>query len=108
MQLQRLLGDRGEMIVFGGLDAQAIKLDPSAMIARELVVRGFWMTAWMRRPENRPQLGAAAKRVFELASAGELPLPVSRILRLEDCQDAFIEAERSGRHGKVLLAVAVG
>lgn len=108
MQLQRLLGKHGEMIVFGGLDAQAIKLDPSAMIMNELVVRGFWMYEWMQRSENRQRASAAIQRVYELALADELPLPVARILRLEDCQDAFIDAERSGRHGKVVFAVAVG
>lgn len=104
MQLQRLLGKGGEMIVFGALDAQAIKLDPGSMISNELTVRGFWMYPWMQRPENAHRAAAATKRVFELASAGELLLPVAHTYPLSACTDALIEAEKSGRNGKVLFA----
>ena len=103
LALQRLLAARGEYIVFGGLSGEAMRLDPSAMIARELIVRGFWMTAWQQRASAHDQQRALG-RVFELALGGELPLPVEATFPLREAKEALARAERGGRAGKVLLA----
>ncbi len=68
--MQRLLAQSGELIVFGGLSGSAMRLDPGRLISHELIVRGFWMTAWMRRPQNADRLASSLRRVFELASGG--------------------------------------
>ena len=103
LDMQRLLGRFGELIVFGGLAGAAMKLDPSVMISNELVVRGFWMTAWTQRATPDARV-AAARRVFELALKGELPLPVAGVFPLGDCTTALTAAETPGRSGKVLFA----
>ena len=102
LELQQLLAHGGELIVFGGLSGQAIKLNPSLMISQEAIVRGFWMTSWMQRatPEQR---AVATERVFRLAMSGELPLPVSKVYSLRDAADALRAAETPGRSGKVLF-----
>ncbi len=100
--LQRLLGVGGELIVFGGLAGEAMKLDPGLMISKELVVRGFWMTAWMQRAT--PAQGASAmQRVFELALKGDLPLPVAATYAIHDAEAALNAAETPGRGGKILF-----
>jgi NADPH:quinone reductase-like Zn-dependent oxidoreductase len=101
--LQRLLAPFGELIVFGGLSGQAIKLSPGLMIAKETVVRGFWMNAWMQRASHE-QRTSVTRRVFELALANRLPLPVSAVYPLEEAASALRAAETSGRSGKILFA----
>ena len=103
LEYQRLLANGGELIVFGGLSGAAIKLDPSLMISQEATVRGFWMTSWMQRatPEQRV---AVTKRVFAMALANELPLPVAGIYPLADAATALRAAQTPGRNGKVLFA----
>lgn len=103
--MQRLLGVDGELIVFGGLGAEPMRLDPSLMISREIVVRGFWMNAWMRRPGNADRAASAIRRVFELAMTGELPLPVAGVYPPTRARDALVAAETPGRGGKVLFAM---
>jgi NADPH:quinone reductase-like Zn-dependent oxidoreductase len=102
MDLQRLLAHSGELIVFGGLSGSAIKLDPSLMISQEAVVRGFWMTSWMQRA-TAEQRGAAMQRVFAMAIANELPLPVSAVYPLSEAAAAISAAQTPGRNGKVLF-----
>jgi NADPH:quinone reductase len=102
-ELQRLLAPFGELIVFGGLSGQAIKLSPGLMIAKETVVRGFWMNAWMQRASHE-QRTSVTRRVFELALANRLPLPVSAVYPLEEAASALRAAETSGRSGKILFA----
>ncbi len=104
LDLQRLLAHHGELIVFGGLSGAAIKLDPSLMISSEATVRGFWMTSWMSRATH-DERGAAMRRVFELALAGELPLPVGAIYELAQVREAMRAAETPGRPGKILLRI---
>jgi NADPH:quinone reductase-like Zn-dependent oxidoreductase len=102
VELQRLLAQFGELIVFGGLSRQAIKLDPGLMIAKETVVRGFWMNAWMQRASNEERT-SATRRVFELARVHELPLPVAGVYPLDEAAAALRAAETPGRAGKVLF-----
>jgi NADPH:quinone reductase-like Zn-dependent oxidoreductase len=102
LELQELLAKQGELIIFGGLSGQAIKLNPSTMISHEIVVRGFWMTAWMMRaaPDER---AAAMGEVFARVLAGELPLPVGGTYTLDEHRAALAAAETPGRTGKVLF-----
>jgi len=100
--MQRLLAKGGELIVFGGLSLGAMKLDPGLMIANELTVRGFWMTAWTARASGADRAKAMGA-VFELAMKGELPLPVAGVFALERAADALRAAETPGRHGKILF-----
>ncbi|HEV3155423.1 MAG TPA: zinc-binding dehydrogenase [Candidatus Baltobacteraceae bacterium] len=103
IELARLLAPGGELIVFGGLGGQAMRLDPGRLISHELTVRGFWMTAWMRRPENAPRVAAAMQRVFALALGGDLPLPVGGVYSLSQVREALTAAETPGRAGKMLF-----
>lgn len=103
MELQSLLAQFGELIIFGGLSGTALKLNPSLIIAQESTVRGFWMSAWMTRA-SREQRADASQRVFQLAVNGELPLPVGGVYTLHDAASALKAAETPGRPGKILFA----
>lgn len=103
LELQSVLADRGEIVIFGGLSGAAIKLDPSLMISLECVVRGFWMTSWMERATIEQRAGAMQK-VFEMAMSGTLPLPVAGVYPLSDFKSALLAAETPGRPGKVLFS----
>lgn len=103
LELQRLLGEGGELIVFGALSGEAMRLDPGLMIERQLIVRGFWMTALGKHPDGGARLAKAMQRVVELAARRELPLAVAGEYALTDVRDALIAAESPGRNGKVLL-----
>lgn len=103
LELQRLLAQFGELVVFGGLSGASLKFDPGLMIAQESVVRGFWMNTWMQRASEGDRVDAM-QRVFALALSGELPLPVGGIYPLRDAAQALRAAETPGRSGKILLA----
>ena len=98
-----MLAQFGELIVFGALSGASMKLAPGLMIAKETIIRGFWMNSWMPRA-SAEQRASAFGRVFELALAGELPLPVAGIYPLRDAAKALKAAEAPGRGGKVLFA----
>ncbi len=100
--LNALLGKHGEHVVFGALAGGALKLNPGALIFSESIVRGFWMSAWMRdaTPEQR---AGAFKRLFAHALANELPLPAGGTFELGKASQALEAAETPGRSGKMLF-----
>jgi NADPH:quinone reductase-like Zn-dependent oxidoreductase len=103
LELQRLLASDGELVVFGALSGAPLKLDPGLMIAKENVVRGFWMNTWMQRASEGDRVDAM-QRVFALALSGELALPVAGVYPLRDAAQALRAAEAPGRGGKILFA----
>ncbi len=103
IHLQHLLAKGGELIVFGGLAAEPMRLDPGLLISREQHVRGFWMTAWMKRPENASRMTSAMHRVFELALAGDLPISAAGVYSLSESYAALTAAQAPGRSGKILF-----
>jgi NADPH:quinone reductase-like Zn-dependent oxidoreductase len=103
VDLQRLLAQFGEIVIFGGLSGAAIKLDPSLMISLECSVRGFWITTWMQRASAEQRV-SAVQRVFGLAMKGALPLPVAAVYPLSKAAEALAAAEKPGRPGKVLFS----
>ena len=103
LELQRVLAQFGEIIIFGGLSGAAIKLDTGLMVSLECTVRGFWMSSWMRRASDEERM-RAMQRVFEMATQGTLPLPVAGVYPLSECKAALTAAQTPGRSGKVILA----
>jgi NADPH:quinone reductase-like Zn-dependent oxidoreductase len=103
LELQRLLAQFGELVVFGALSGASLKFEPGLMIAQESLVHGFWMSTWMQRASEGERVDAM-QRVFALALSGELPLPVGGIYPLRDASQALRAAETPGRSGKILLA----
>jgi NADPH:quinone reductase-like Zn-dependent oxidoreductase len=100
--LHGLLAAKGEHIIFGALGNNALRLDPGQLIFKESVVRGFWMTTWFASASQSTRVEIIG-RLFALALAGEIPLPVSGHYGLDGFADAVRAAETPGRPGKVLF-----
>jgi NADPH:quinone reductase-like Zn-dependent oxidoreductase len=100
--MHALLAAKGEHIIFGALGNNALRLDPGQLIFKESVVRGFWMTTWFAAASQSTRVETIG-RLFALALAGEIPLPVSGRYGLDGVADAVRAAETPGRPGKVLF-----
>ena len=98
----KCLGRGGVMIIYGLLSLQDPAINFGLMIFRELSLKGFWLTDWMKRtsPATRQRV---AQEVIELLSSGKVMLPVEAVYSLEEIKKAVVHAESHGRWGKVLL-----
>jgi NADPH:quinone reductase-like Zn-dependent oxidoreductase len=72
------------------------------MVFRELTLKGFWLTDWMKRT-NAATRQHVSEEVLTLLSTGQVQMPIEAIYSLEDIKNAVIHAEAHGRWGKVLL-----
>lgn len=99
-QLARLVADGGEIVIFGALSGEPIRLDPSVSIFRQITVRGFWGA----KP-NLPSevIGGLLEELVTEASSGRLTLPTDGIFPLEQFGEALRATHEPGRAGKVIL-----
>ncbi len=92
----------GTMLIYGLMSLQDPILNAGLMIFRELTVKGFWLTDWMRRVDSHTRQ-EVAQNVIGLLASGKIQLPVEATYSLDQITEAIEHADRPGRRGKVLL-----
>ncbi|GAB4021128.1 zinc-dependent alcohol dehydrogenase family protein [Spirosoma koreense] len=92
----------GTMLIYGLLSLQDPSINAGLMIFRELTVKGFWLTDWMRRVDSQTRQ-EVAKNVLDLLASGTIQLPVEATYSLDQIVEAVTHAEQHGRWGKILL-----
>ena len=97
-----ILSPGATLLSYGMMSGQPIPVDPGLLVFRDLALRGFWLSTWMRRatPERRTAL---IQRLSGLMGAGLVVPPVAAVYPLARIVDAVAAAERPGRAGKILL-----
>lgn len=98
----KCLSRGGLMLIYGLMSLQDPSLNAGLLIFRELTVRGFWLTDWMRRVDSRTRQ-EVAQQVVALLASGEVQLPVEATYALSQIREAVQHAEQPGRRGKILL-----
>lgn len=98
----KCLSRGGTMIVYGLLSLQDPSFNVGLMIFRELTVKGFWLTDWMRRVDSQTRQDVA-QQVINLLASGKFQLPVEASYSLDQITEAVEHADRPGRWGKILL-----
>ena len=102
--LLTLLGSGGTLVSFGVMAGQPMLLNPSNLIFKEAVVKGFWGSKTSREMdiENKQRL---INELKDRVVSGQLSLPVEAIYDLEDIKTAVSGEVQKGKKGKVLLRV---
>lgn len=98
----KCLGKGGTMLIYGLLSLQDPSINAGLLIFRELTVKGFWLTDWMRRVDSATRQ-EVAQNVISLLSSGTIQLPVEATYSLDQIAEAVEHAERHGRWGKILV-----
>ncbi|BBK29912.1 NADPH:quinone reductase-like Zn-dependent oxidoreductase [Stella humosa] len=98
-----LLAPGGTLLSYGMMSGEPIPVDPAHLVFRDITVRGFWLTNWMRRAGGERRAALIA-RLAGLMGQGLVVPPVAAILPLDRIAEAVAAAERPGRAGKVLLS----
>ena len=96
------LAKSGTMLVYGLMSLQDPEINAGLIIFRELTLKGFWLTDWMRRVDKETRQDVA-QNVISLLASGEFQLPVEATYSLDQIAEAVDHADRPGRWGKILL-----
>jgi NADPH:quinone reductase-like Zn-dependent oxidoreductase len=98
----QLLPPRGILVSFGALSRRALHIDPGLVIAHELVLRGFWATAWAKRVSPETIRFAMHDLVTHVAD-GAITLEVEAEFPLAAAAAAFAHWSQAGKKGKILF-----
>ncbi len=96
------LSKGGKMLIYGLMSMQDPTINAGLLIFRELTIKGFWLTDWMRRVDSQTRQDVA-KNVINLLASGQIQLPVEATYALEDIRKAVVHADQPGRFGKILV-----
>ncbi|AKD57368.1 zinc-dependent alcohol dehydrogenase family protein [Spirosoma radiotolerans] len=98
----KCLARGGKMLIYGLMSLQDPVLNAGLLIFRELTVKGFWLTDWMRRVDSQTRMDVA-QNVIGLLTSGKIQMPVEATYPLHEITEAVEHADRPGRRGKILL-----
>ena len=99
-RLAGLLAEGAELVTYGAMSKEALKIPNGFLIFRDLDFRGFWLTQWLRRASHRER-DAVFGEVFRLAGRGCFAPRVAAEFPLIQASQAVARAAEGG--GKVLL-----
>jgi NADPH:quinone reductase-like Zn-dependent oxidoreductase len=100
----KCLAKGGTMILYGVLSLQNPSFNVGLMIFRELTIKGFWLTDWMRRVDSQKRQNVA-RNVITLLVGGQIQVPVEATYPLSEIKKAVEHSEQPGRRGKILIKV---
>lgn len=101
----RILGERARMIVYGSLDRSPLDFMSRDLIRSGAILEGFWLARHMESLSLPAKLSLVSKLTGFIRS-GVLSTEVGKVFPLEEVVEAVIEAERTGKSGKVLIQLS--
>jgi NADPH:quinone reductase-like Zn-dependent oxidoreductase len=97
------LATGGTALVYGALDGgREVPVKPGPFLFRELTLRGFWLSRWLRAtPPER--VDAAVRAVLDGVAQRRYQPAVDRTFPFDEVRAAVEYAEKPGRRGAVVL-----
>uniref|UniRef100_A0ACB8FRP5 Uncharacterized protein n=1 Tax=Sphaerodactylus townsendi TaxID=933632 RepID=A0ACB8FRP5_9SAUR len=87
------LRHKGTMVTYGGMSKQPVTIPVSALIFKDVKLRGFWMTQWKRdNAQNKEELDRMIADLCTLIRKGQLSAPACQEVPLADYQSALTAA----------------
>lgn len=99
--IARLLADNGTMVTYGGMSRKPIQLPTSLLIFKNISVKGFWLTDWVKR-HSVAERTAMIGKVVELVRNKKLRLWMERHA-LSDFPAALEAVQKPFRDRKIVL-----
>jgi trans-2-enoyl-CoA reductase len=101
-RLLEALDEGGELVVYGLLADDRVRLPATQVVFRDVTIRGYSRLRALKAltPERRAELTA---ELVSLAAEGTLASTIEARYPLEQVREALAHHERPGRRGKILL-----
>ena len=102
LRLGESVANNGVVVNYGAMSGKAPSLSPTALIFRNVTLKGFWLVHWLNGASREAQ-AALMGRMAKLVADGALHAPVDATFPLEKFREALTRSIEGGRQGKVLL-----
>jgi len=102
-RLGACLENGGTLVNYGGMSNEPCSMDASALIFRDIHVRGFWLVNWFERSDSATRMAVYGQLAKAIAK-GALHAPIDTHFALDDIAEAAKYSWAGERKGKVMLA----
>jgi NADPH:quinone reductase-like Zn-dependent oxidoreductase len=100
-ELAKSLKTGGSTVVYGAQSGKLPTVSPD-LLFRNLSLHGFWLINWIRNAP-RTEIQETYQKLGDLVAKGSLSASVDHVYPLEQFKEAFEEALKSNRSGKILF-----
>lgn len=90
MELIRQLDHKGCMVTYGGMSREPIYVPTSALIFKDIQLKGFWLTDWNKRNLGNEKYQEMMQFLFRMYLNGELKVPTHKLINIENFQEALL------------------
>ncbi|WP_312798225.1 zinc-binding dehydrogenase [Tianweitania sp.] len=104
-QVLSVASDGAELISFGAMTQQPLKIAAGDLLFRGITVKGFWGAKPPVKPERIAEL---LHELIRDAASGKLKLPIEAAYTIEDIAKAVSASGEPGRKGKIAIKGASG
>ncbi|XP_062395283.1 enoyl-[acyl-carrier-protein] reductase, mitochondrial [Sardina pilchardus] len=105
-ELLRHLQNGGTMVTYGGMAKQPVTVPVSALIFKDVKIRGFWVTQWKRNySQDERAMRAMLEELCALIRAGKLSAPACAEHGMQDFHKALDAATQPYTSAKQVLVM---
>jgi NADPH:quinone reductase-like Zn-dependent oxidoreductase len=101
-RLADCLAQGATLVNYGRMSGEPCVIEASALIFRNLTVRGFWLAKWFKDASEQAR-GAVFGEVARLIAEGKLHAPIAATYDVSEIKEAVAAAAQGERAGKILI-----
>lgn len=90
LEIMRHMANSGTIVTYGGMSREPVTVPTSALIFKDLRVRGFWMTEWSKKNANSRERSEMFKEIIDLMKSTKLQGPVCKMVPFDQYQEALM------------------
>jgi trans-2-enoyl-CoA reductase len=102
LRLANCLAPRSNMVTYGAMSLQPLKIPNGLLIFKDLRFRGIWINKWYDNATNNDRM-EAFRTLFEMAKRGLLKTKVEKAYPLSEVKAAVTHAAQGKRSGKIIF-----
>lgn len=102
LRLANCLAPRSNMVTYGAMSLQPLKIPNGLLIFKDLRFRGIWINKWYDNATNNDRM-EAFRLLFEMAKRGLLKTKVEKAYPLSEVKAAVTHAAKGKRSGKIIF-----
>lgn len=100
--LAACLGEGGTVVNYGMMSGEPCQVSPSAIVFRDVTLKGFWLAKWFRAASQTEQ-GKVFGELVQLIASGKLKTRIAATYDVSQIKEAVAAAAGGEREGKILI-----
>ncbi|XP_003738443.1 enoyl-[acyl-carrier-protein] reductase, mitochondrial [Galendromus occidentalis] len=101
--MMRYVADEGSVVTYGAMSKQPVVSSATALIFKDLRVRGFWRTRWAKKNSGSPEDDSMYEELQKMALDKKLLPPRHTVHKLQNYQEAVRKSMEGFTSSKQIL-----